>query len=73
MEVNSSSEKFSGRPNTISLKELKAIFSIVVYELEFKYGINYTKVFTFKQLARHVRYEALDIYEQHSPRILGIT
>jgi hypothetical protein len=76
MEVNSSYgriEKFSGRPCTISLREFKAIFSIVVYELKFKYGVNYTKVFTFKQLARYVQYEALDVYEQHSPRILGIT
>ncbi len=45
----------------------------MVYELELKYGANYTKVFTFKQLARYVHYEALDVYEQHSPRILGVT
>jgi hypothetical protein len=24
-------------------------------------------------LARYVHYEALDVYEQHSPRILGVT
>jgi hypothetical protein len=30
-------------------------------------------VFTFKQLAHYVHHEALDVYEQHSPRILGIT
>jgi hypothetical protein len=30
-------------------------------------------VFTFKQLAHYVHYEALDVYEQHSPWILGIT
>jgi hypothetical protein len=29
--------------------------------------------FTFKQLACYVQYEALDVYEQHSPRVLGIT
>jgi hypothetical protein len=29
-------------------------------------------VFAFKQLARYVHYEALDVYEQHSSRILGI-
>jgi hypothetical protein len=51
MEVSSSSrriEKFSERPGTISLKKLKSTFSIMVCELEFKYGVNYTKVFTFK-------------------------
>jgi hypothetical protein len=51
MEVNSSSkriEKFSRRPDTISLKEFKATFKTVVYELEFKYGANYTKAFAFK-------------------------
>jgi hypothetical protein len=54
------------------LREFKATFSTVVCELEFKYGANYTKVFTFKQLACYVHYEALDVYEQHSPKILGI-
>jgi hypothetical protein len=75
MEVNNSSgkiEKFNGRPSTISLKEFKATFSTVVYELELKYGANYTEAFTFKQLACYVHYEALDVYEQHFPRILGI-
>jgi hypothetical protein len=75
MEVNNSSkkiEKFNGRPHTISLREFKATFSIVVCELEFKYGINYTEAFAFKQLACYVHYEALDVYEQHSPRILDI-
>ncbi len=43
----------------------------MVYELKLKYGGNYT--FTFKQLAHYVHYEALDVYEQHSPKILGIT
>jgi len=76
MEVSSSSrsiEKFNRRPSTISLREFKATFSIVVCELEFKYGVNYTKAFAFKQLARYVHYEALDVYEQHSTRILGVT
>jgi hypothetical protein len=76
MEVNSSPgriEKFSERSGTISLREFKAIFSIVVCELELKYGANNTKAFTFKQLAHYVHYEALDVYEQHSLRILGIT
>jgi hypothetical protein len=45
----------------------------MVCELELKYGINYTKAFVFKQLAHYVHYEALNVYEQHSPRILGIT
>jgi hypothetical protein len=40
--------------------------------LELKYGTNYTEAFAFKQLAHYVHYEALDVYEQHSPRILGI-
>jgi len=76
MEVSSSSgriEKFSRRPSTISLREFKTTLSIMVCELEFKYGANYTKAFTFKQLARYVHYEALDVYEQHFPMILGVT
>jgi len=76
MEVSSSSgriEKFSGRSGTISLKEFKVTLSIVVCELKLKYGINYIKAFGFKQLAHYVHYEALDVYEQHSPRILGVT
>jgi hypothetical protein len=76
MEVNSSSriiEKFNKRPSTISLKEFKATLSTVVCELELKYGVNYTKAFKIKQLANHVHYEALDVYERHSPRILGVT
>ncbi len=66
-------EKFNGRPGTISLREFKTIFSTVVCELELKYGTNYTKAFTFKQLAHYVHYDALDVYEQHSPKILGVT
>jgi hypothetical protein len=76
MEVSSSFgriEKFGGRPGTISLREFKATFSTVVCELELKYGANYTKAFAFKQLARYVHYDALDVYEQHFARILGIT
>jgi len=76
MEVNSSSrriEKFSGRPSTISLRELKATFSTMVCELKLKYGANYTKAFAFKQLVCYVHYETLDVYEQHCPRILGVT
>jgi len=76
MEVNSSSrriQKFSGKQSTISLKEFKATFSTVVCELELKYGANYNVVFTFKQLARYVHYETLDVYEQHSSKILGVT
>jgi len=45
----------------------------MVYELKLKYGNNYTKAFAFKQLARYVHYEAFDVYEQHSSRILGVT
>jgi len=76
MEVNNSSrriEKFSGRLGTISLKEFKATFSTMVCELKLKYGVNYTKAFAFKQLARYVHYDALDVYEQHSLKILGVT
>jgi hypothetical protein len=76
MEVSSSSmriEKFSGRLGTISLREFKATFSTMVCELELKYGVNYTEAFAFKQLAHYVHYEALDVYEQHSVRILGVT
>jgi hypothetical protein len=76
MEVNSSSqriEKFSGRPSTISLKEFKATFSTMVCELELKYGTNYIEAFTFKRLLHYVHYEALDVYEQHFLRILGVT
>ncbi len=66
MEVNNSFgriEKFSGRPGTISLREFKATFSIMVCELEFKYSVNYTEAFAFKQLTCYVHYEALDVYE----------
>jgi len=66
-------KKFSKRPGTISLREFKATFSTVVCELELKYGANYIEAFAFKQLARYVHYEALDVYEQHSARILGVT
>ncbi len=45
----------------------------MVCELELKYGTNYTEAFAFKQLARSVHYEALDVYEQQIPKILGIT
>jgi hypothetical protein len=45
----------------------------MVCELEFKYGANYTEASIFKQLARYVQYETLDVYEQHCPRILGVT
>jgi hypothetical protein len=45
----------------------------MVCELELKYGANYTEAFAFKQSARHVHYEALDVYEQHSASILGVT
>jgi len=51
IEVNSSSrriKKFNKRLGTISLREFKATFSIVVCELEFKYGVNYIEAFTFK-------------------------
>jgi hypothetical protein len=76
MEVSSPSrkiEKFSESLGTISLKEFKAIFSTMVCELEPKYGANYTEAFAFKQLAHYVNYETLDVYEQHFPKILGIT
>jgi hypothetical protein len=75
MEVMSSSgniEKFSRRLGTISLREFKVTFLIVVCELEFKYGVSYTEAFAFKQLAHYVHYEALDVYKQHSSKILGI-
>jgi hypothetical protein len=76
MEVNSSFgriEKFNGKPGTIFLRECKANFSTLVCELELKYGANYIKAFAFKQLARYVHYETFDVYEQHSPKILGVT
>jgi hypothetical protein len=76
MEVNSyfgRIEKFSGRLGTISLKEFNTILPTLVCELELKYGANYTKAFAFKQLARYVHYEALDVYEQHFSKILGVT
>jgi hypothetical protein len=53
------------------LKKFKATFLTMVCELELKYGANYTKAFAFKQLARYVHYEALDVYKQHSLRILA--
>ncbi len=76
MEVNNSfdrMEKFKKRLGTIFLKEFKATFLTVICELELKYGINYTEAFAFKQLARYVRYEALDVYDQHFSKILGVT
>ncbi len=51
MEVNSSFgriEKFNGRPGTMSLREFRATFSTMVYELELKYGANYIEAFVFK-------------------------
>jgi hypothetical protein len=66
-------ENFSKSPSTISLKEFKATFSSMVCELEPKYGVNYIEAFAFKQLAHYVNYEALNVYEQHSPKILGVT
>ncbi len=44
------------------MKEFKVTFSVVVCELEFKYGVNYAEAFTFKQLTNYVHYEALDVY-----------
>jgi hypothetical protein len=76
MEVSNSSgriEKFNGRSSTISYREFKVTFSTMVCELELKYGANYTEAFAFKQLTYYVHYEALDVYEQHSLRILGVT
>jgi len=76
MEVNNSShriEKFNRRPCTISWKEFKVIVSTMVCGLELKYGTNYTEAFAFKQLAHYVHYEGLDVYEQHSSKILGVT
>jgi hypothetical protein len=66
MEVNSSSKrikKFNEKLGTISLRVFRATFSTVVCELKLKYGINYIEVFTFKQLAHYVHYEALDVYK----------
>ncbi len=45
----------------------------MVCELKLKYGANYIEVLEFKLLACYVHYEALDVYEQHFLRILGIT
>jgi hypothetical protein len=56
-----------------SASKFKVTFSTMVFELELKYGVNYTEAFAFKQLARYMHYDALDVYEQHSPRILGVT
>jgi hypothetical protein len=76
MEVKSSAgriEKFNRKPSIISFTEFKAIFSTMVCELELKYGANYIETFAFKQLTRYVHYEALDVYEQYFPKILGVT
>jgi hypothetical protein len=45
----------------------------MVYELELKYGVNYIEAFIIKQLAHYVHYEALNVYKQHSLRIMGVT
>ncbi len=66
MEVSNSFRRiknFNGSAGTIFLGEFKVTFLILVYELKLKYGVNYTEAFTFKQLARYVHYEALDVYE----------
>jgi len=55
------------------LREFKATFATVVLEQELKYGANFTNAFAFRQLARYVHYEALDVYEQHTPRISATT
>jgi len=76
MEVNRSYgkiQKFDERPGTISLMKFKQTFSTMLCELELKKNANYTKAFACKQLAHYVHYEALDVYEQHSPRMLDIT
>jgi hypothetical protein len=53
------------------LTEFKATFSTMICELELKYGINYIEAFAFKELARYVHFETLDVYEEHSLKILG--
>ena len=76
MEGNGSSgriEKFSKRPSTIILREFKAAFMTVVYELELKYGNNFTNAFVFKQMACYVHHQALDVYEQYTSQMLQIT
>ncbi len=76
MEVSSSSgriEKFNGRLGTIFLREFTTTSTIMVYELELKYGVNYIEAFIIKQLAHYVHYEALNVYKQHSLRIMGVT
>jgi hypothetical protein len=76
MEVNSSSgriEKVQWKVKYHFFEGVQGSFLNLVCELELKYGANYIKVFTFKQLTHYVHYEALDIYEQHFPRILGVT
>ncbi len=45
----------------------------MICELELKYGANYTEAFAFKQLARYVHYEALNVFKQHFLRILDVT
>ncbi len=55
------------------MREFKATFSTIICELEFKYGTNYIEGFTFKQLPHYVHCETLDVYEQLSLRILGVT
>jgi hypothetical protein len=76
MEVSSSSgriEKFNERLGTIFLREFTTTSTIMVYELELKYGVNYIEAFIIKQLAHYVHYEALNVYKQHSLRIMGVT
>jgi hypothetical protein len=45
----------------------------MICQLEFKHGVNYIEAFAFKQLACYVHFEALDVYEEHSLKILGGT
>jgi hypothetical protein len=54
-------EKFNRRPNTTSFREFKTTFSTMF--MNWSSSINYTEAFVFKQLARYVHYEALDVYK----------
>ncbi len=75
MEVNSSFErieKFNGSLGIIFLREFKTTFSTMVCELEFEYGTNYPKVFTFKQLAHYLLWGIRCLWATF-PRILGAT
>ena len=62
-------QKFSGRPGTISLREFQAWFNGYTADLAMKYGDKYTSHYGFTQLQRFLMEEALLTYEQNKDKL----